>query len=126
MLKKSLYIKTKIIKIKESYLLLSSYYPLDTMYHRSRIEKESFAERDTQTPVDGPCMSLVHLTEMKGDRNSDGKINRLSAGSSKKERGGGRKGKRDRERERVYWFEGPTMPSFRLRIHGRIIEFSRL
>ena len=70
----------------------------------------------------GLCMSLVHLTEMKGDKNSDGEINRLSAGSSKRERGR----ERERERERVYWFEGPTMPSFRLRIHGRIIEFSRL
>lgn len=32
------------------------------------------------------CMSLVHLTEMKGDRHSDEEINRLSAGSSKRER----------------------------------------
>lgn len=94
------------------------------MYRRSRIEKESFAERDTQTPVDGPCMSLVHLTEMKGQelRWRDKQIER-----GKQQRGRGREGKRKREGEReLYWFEGLTMPSFRLRIHGRIIEFSCL
>lgn len=64
-------------------------------------------------------MSLVHLTEIKGDRNSDEEINRLSAGKRWE-------GEREREAGRVYWFKGPTMPSFRPRTHGRIIEFSRL
>lgn len=65
--------------------------------------RESFVERDTRTPAyaDGPCMSLVHLTEMKGDRNSDTEINRLSAGSNKTEAGG-----RERERERVILVRG--------------------
>jgi len=46
-------------------------------------------------------MSLVHLTEIKGDRNSDEEINRLSAGSSKKE-GKGKEREREREKEKEY------------------------
>lgn len=90
------------------------------MYRRPSIEKESFAERDTQTPayVDGPCMYV------SGSPYGDEGGQELRWRDKQIERG--KQQEEERERERVYWFEGLTMPSFRLRIHGRIIEFSRL
>lgn len=68
--------------------------------------------------MDGPCVSGSPYGDKGGQE--------LRWRDKQIERGPGKRREGEREAGRVYWFKGPTMPSFRPRTHGRIIEFSRL
>jgi len=56
------------------------------------------------------CVSGSPYGDKGEPRNSDGQINRLSAGQR-------REGEKERASERARWFKGPTMPSFTGLVH---------